>query len=165
MAYPQLVIAADIKKVVDYYMSKGYLVHDIPDLDFLRQFITEVRFLSAEAKPIVFRDLATFGGKTHLLLKLMEECKAPLICLSSEDNVPAVLLSRFAVVKKYPILISQDTDTPSSILEMLDGHNKSVPAAALVATAPSAISLVLSLNRVRLPVKSKIAQVLFGGSN
>ena len=53
-------------------------------------------------KPIVVEDISYLYRDT-ILLKLIEECKTPLILLASEDNCSIQLKSRIKTYIKFPI--------------------------------------------------------------
>ena len=90
-------------------MLKDTPYYTITTADEVRQFIDEHSYPSD--KPLIFEDISKMTSSVQTyLLKFIENPPAPLIILSSKDNISPIILSRCKRIIKLPSIIHHETN-------------------------------------------------------
>lgn len=124
----------------------------------VRDLIMDLVGLSGD-KVIAISDLSIIGRSMAHFLKFIEEAKFNLIFLASEDNIPAVVLSRFMTIRKNPDLIEHLRDSPAQFKsEMGDEPSQAHILDLTIKYHPAFLRVHRTLRR--RPVASKIMEIL-----
>jgi len=116
--YPALYISYHYQKIEKKLSTFGIPIHSIENLDDLREFIRD-HVGMVRSHPLAVSDLSAVGKYVSHILKFVEECPFPLICLASRDNLPRVLLSRFMSIKKDPDWITNVSSSAEALADDL----------------------------------------------
>lgn len=136
--YPALVIHPDLPSLEPRFVQKGYPVFHVFCVDDLKRVIRELQGVRRDL-PVVISDLAALTHRTDALLKFLEESCFSLICLSSEDRVSDVLLSRFGSFRKLARRIPHRSRNFEDLMKALGEETD--PVEAFTAHSPTLLGL------------------------
>lgn len=157
--FPALIISKELAPLYQKFSAQGLVVSIVNNVADLREFLARYNNIEIDT-PIILSDLARLGIYQSRVLKFVEETKTPLICLSSQDCITRVLLSRFKRIVKVPNIVKNERDRPDFLIDRLT-EGEGILIEDVVRNAPSAYQVIQVMKESDLPSKAKMQQVVF----
>lgn len=151
MSHTKLIIARNSQEVMHQHRLDGFVVMDL--LYVQPEEIFSVKNFKEHSK-VCIGDLAKDHKIRSKLLKVIEEAKCQVVCVSSIDAFDATFLSRFLVVEKAIPTIKNTAGNSLSLKVYLT--EEAPDKKALVMTGPSFLPLITAFRRSSLPAKRKL---------
>jgi hypothetical protein len=162
--YPILIIDNNLEFVANRLSEQGITIYDVSSVEDAREVMGSLYGLSGEA-PIALQDLSRLGSHMSLLLKFVEESRRPLILLASQDNLPGVLLSRIATIKKVfgeENFMGGDLDEFLAVITSEEVSGKEVMS-VILSSAPSLYEFYRKVTTSDIPAKKRLTEVYIRG--
>lgn len=166
--YPALIISKDIASLQKAFYDRGIVVNNVKNVEDLRKFIQKFSNVMT-GRVIVLSDLALLGNYKSRILKFIEEQKSPIVCLSSQDSIPRVLMSRFMTIIKHPTIVKNEGDSWGYLKSLLESDPSEVESTFdfitdqnLTKYCPSGSECMYYLKRSNIASKRKVASLIFG---
>lgn len=166
--YPALIISKNLVSLYKSFNERGIVVNKVKDVDGLRKFILKFSNVLTD-RLIVLSDLASLGTYKARILKFIEEQRSPVVCMSSQDSIPRVLMSRFMTIVKYPDIVKNEADSPGYLKSFIEGENPEMESGFnfisdhnMLRYCPSGSESMYYLKRSNIASKRKVASLIFG---
>lgn len=151
--YPLLIIHPRPLELMNEYRLRGQIVFDLSSADPLSVFAMKDY---AGEREVVLSDVGRESSFRTKLLKVVEEARCKLICISSVDRFDSIFLSRFMAVKKVAVPLPNSSGSSLSLSTFLGEEKPDVRS--LVRLGPQFASLYYHYRYSRMPAKRKIFQ-------
>lgn len=166
--YPALIISKNLNDLQNAFNKKGIIVNRVNNVEDLRRFILKFSNVVTH-RVIVLSDLAFLGNYKSRILKFIEEQRSPIVCLSSQDSISRVLMSRFMTIIKYPDVVHNESDSFGYLKSLLDSNHSEMESSFDIITdrnmtkyCPSGSECMYYLKRSNIASKLKVASLIFG---